>query len=160
MHESTSTAMLATGQNPSVSVGKSPVQPPPVPSYKDKWVRRIYASTITNSTGGVHTFTVSSFGLPADTVVYVDKVQLWNLSAQARGVKCSFSLNNTTDLGNDNVESEDWSSLGQCPGVTFKVPLGHAKGVSNTATVVTAEALPTVTTSTTMVCHLHCWVAV
>lgn len=153
--------MVATGSNPSVSVGKAPVQPPPVPKYKDKWVKRVYAATLsTTDSTTVASFQVASFGIPTDTVVFVDKVQVWNLSAQARGLTASFSVANTTDLGNDNVESEDWSSLGQCPGVTFKVPLGHAKGLSNSVTVVTAQALPSGSNPANYVAHLHCWVAV
>lgn len=152
--------MVAVGQNPSVSVSKAPVEPPPVPSYKDKWVKRVYRSVKTSTSSSTVSFSVSDFGLPTDTVVYVDKVQLWNLTANARGMNGTFHLNTTTDLGNDDVVASDFSSLGQCPGMTFKVPTGHAKGVSNSSVIADMENLFGGTSVFgTGVCHLHCWVA-
>lgn len=152
--------MVAVGQNPSTSVSRAPNQPPPVPLYKDKWVKRTYTATKVATAAGATNFVVNDFGLPADTVVYVDKMQFWNLSASAKGLKATFFNSNATDLGNDSVVAEDWSSLGQCPGVTFKVPLGHAVGVSNGTALGSAESLPSGTGTFTYVSHLHCWVAV
>lgn len=153
--------MLATGSNPSVVVSNAPVQPTAVPKYKDRWVKRVYqASVSTTDAATLANFTVDSFGVPTDTVVYVDKVQVWNLSANAKGVEVTFKATNTTDLGSDDVVATDWSSLGQCPGVTFKVPLGHAKGVSNATVVVAAKPLPSGTGAFVFVTNLHCWVAV
>lgn len=162
MTTSTNKAMVATGGNPSVTVNRAPTQPPPVPSYKDKWVKRVYSATKTSTSPAVVVdFTVNDFGLPADTVVYVDKVQVWNLTAGAKGVETAFKNANSTDLGNDDVVAQDYSSLGQCPGVTYKVPLGHAKGVSNTTVVVSGYDLPKNGTGLPLlVAHLHCWVAV
>lgn len=147
--------------NPSVSVGKAPTQPPPVPEYKDKWVKRVYQALKNAATpSGSVDFGVTNFGLPSDAVVFVDKVQVWNLTPAAKGLEATFPQGNSTDLGTDNVVAQDFSSLGQCPGVTFKVPLGHAKGVSGTTVVVSAKNAFTSTDNPQMVAHLTCWVAV
>jgi hypothetical protein len=161
----TSTASLAVGQNPSVSVGEAPPHPPPIPSYGDKWVRRVYSAVKVAATSGTTDFLQSSFGIPGP--YFVDKVHVWSLfSTGNTSVNClqaSFVQGTSTDLGADDVTADDYGTSASLAGVTFKVPLGHAKEVANTGTAVIVKCgAPTGISvpSSAFVVHLAVWVAI
>lgn len=163
-----STAMLATGTNPSLTLGKAPSNPPPVPSYKDKWVKRTYQSfkSAANATGTA-SFLNSSFGVPGDKY-FVDKIQVWRLgfdNVAEPGLVATFNQGFFTDLGVDAVTAMDFGTGSALPGVTCKVPLGHAVGVSTAGTNSILDVTPAVASGTqsataNYVAHLTCWVSI
>jgi hypothetical protein len=154
--------MMATGSNPSVSVGRAPNHPPPVPTYGNKWVKRTYSSVKTNGAAAADlSFSGGEFGIPGTGSFYVDKLQVWNTSTVDGSINVSFLQGLSTDLGDDPVNVTEYGNAFSMAGVTFKVPLGHAKRVdgssgssNNLVTVFSAKA------STTYVVHLHCWVSI
>lgn len=159
-------AMMATGTNPSLSLGKAPSNPPPVPTYGDKWVKRVYScfKNATTSTGTA-VFTQADFGAPGR--FFVDKFQVWRLGFDTTaepGLRARFKQGAFTDLGADDVVSDDYGSGTSLPGVTCKVPLGHAVGVANTGTTSLVEVAPVVSATTSAnacyVVHMTCWVSV
>ena len=117
--------MVATGSNPSIVVSRAPTEPPPIPSSKDKWVKRIISATtlLTASVAGVCV-------VPADLVGgFIDKIQVWGVDTRA--IVVTLKQGNFTDLGADDIVADDYSSYAQLPGMTFKVPVGHATEVQS-----------------------------
>lgn len=161
-----STAEMATGQNPSISVGSAPDHPPPVTIYGERWVQRTYQATQTatlTATGGV-AFNSNMFGIPGN--FYVDKVQIWKLTQNSGpGIMGFFYQNTTTDLGGDTVVSTDYGTATSLAGMTFKVPLGHAKLVTASSSTALVDCNPAIIKPApygldSYVCHLHCWVSI
>jgi len=165
-HTSTqSKASIATGQNPSVSVSRGPANPPPVPAYGDKWVKRTYSAVKIATAGSPVDFLQSSFGVPG--TFYVDKVQAWNLSSsgvsQITGLGATLKQGLITDLGSDDIVGNDFGTANALASVTFKVPLGHAKAVANTGTgvIVSCDAVsPLANTGGNYLVHLHVWTSI
>lgn len=154
---------MATGMNPSVEVGAAPDHPPPVTNYGEKWVLRTYQAQKTSSsaTGGV-TFSANDFGLSANNTFYVDKVQVWRLTntADSSGLFASFYQQNLTDLGGDALVARDYGTATSLAGMTFKVPLGHAKDVSvGSTSLVDCNPAYGTAQGQTFCAHLHCWVS-
>jgi len=155
---------MAVGQNPSVSISRGPANPPPVPAYGDKWVRRTYSAVKTAVAGSPVDFLQSSFGVPG--VYYIDKVQAWNLSStgvnQVTGLGATLKQGLITDLGTDDIVGNDFGSANSLASVTFKVPLGHAKAVANTGTgvIVSCDAVSPLANAGGNYCvHIHVWVS-
>jgi hypothetical protein len=153
--------MVATGTNPSITVGKAPNHPPPVPTYGDKWVKRVYSAVKANgSTIADVVFNGADFAIPGTGSFYVDKLQVWNASTVDGNITANFSQGTVTDLGDDDVQARDYGNASSMAGVTFKVPLGHAKRVTNSATGSTLVTIKDGGVSRTYVVHLHCWVSI
>jgi len=152
---------VATGQNPSVTVGKAGPNPNPVPTYGNKWVHRTYQKVISETAAGSGVlFKSDSFGVTGS--FFVDKMSVWKLGLNGVGLRANFRQGTSTDLGTDDVTAEDFGSGSSLPGVTFKVPLGHAKEVTSTTVVELLQA-DTPNTSSTVeayVCQLTCWVQI
>lgn len=154
------TASMVTGQNPSVSGTRAPPEPTPVPSYGNKWVKRTYQSTKTETaTNGGVSFLNSSFDVPGP--YFVDKVTVWKVGFNGLGLLARAQPQNYTDLGGSQVGATDYGTGMTLPGVTFKTPVGHAKQMSNSGTtsLVTANTAASSTTLETFVCNLTCWVS-
>jgi hypothetical protein len=159
--------MIATGSNPSLTLGKAPSNPPPIANYSDKWVKRTYSAfKNAGSAIGEASFLANGFNVPGGKY-YVDKIQVWRLgfdTSAEPGIQATFKQGNFTDLGVDDVVGTDYGSGVSLPGVTCKVPLGHATGVSTTSTSPLVESRPVVTATTSQnasyVCHLTCWVSI
>jgi len=152
---------MAVGQNPSITVGPAAPQPAPVPKYGDKFVLRTYQAFKTESTAGTGVnFLQSSFSAPGP--YYVDKISIWKVGVNGTGIRATFSQGISTDLGTDDIEATDFGSADSLPGVTFKVPLGHAKQVANVGSNTLISAAPNVTDAAlqTFVCNLSCWVQI
>lgn len=159
MNNNVSVAMVATGSNPSISVGKAPNHPPPVPVYGDKWVRRIYSTRKVPQTGENEVaFTGGDFSIPGN--FYVDKLQIWNASTVDGILNAKFIQVTTTDLGDDDVAAVDYGTASSMAGITFKVPLGHAKRVTNSTSQNTLVTVTSAKAGATYVVHLHCWVSI
>lgn len=161
----TPAASSSAVMNPSLMLGTAPPNPTPVPAYTDKWVRRIYSAALTTQTAVKEvSFPPSAFNVPGR--LFVDKLQVWKVSDKGTsvGIKATFKQGVFTDLGADDVIASDYGSASSLPGVTCKVPMGHAISVDASANplVVCAPVFPDAltTTSATFVCHLHCWIAV
>jgi len=148
-----SRAMVAVGQNPSIQVSKAPIEPPPIPSTGDKWVKRVYPQLFSISAGS----SVVDVTVPSTVVGgFLDKVQVWGLDNTRMSV--NFKTGNCTDLGTDDVSASDYSSQAQLPGITFKVPLGHAKAISaTTSPVISVDQR---TDAQTVVIHYHAFVKI
>ena len=159
-------ASSSAAANPSLMLGIAPPNPAPVPVYADKWVRRVYGAAIsTQSAVKEVTFAPSAFNVPGK--LFVDKLQVWNLGDNkdnSTGINATFKQGVFTDLGNDDVTAHDFGSANSLPGVSCKVPTGHAIAVDAGANplVVVAPVFPDASTATkaTFVCHLTCWIAV
>jgi len=160
---------MATGQNPSIAVGKSPANPPPLPAVADKWVKRTYSAVKLGPAGTTGTpsppveFLNSSFGIPGP--YYIDKIQVWKLGTNdLLGLGASVPQGNISDLGTDTVVGNDFGSATALPGVTFKVPLGHAKEIPTTGTTTIVSCGPVAPLETsaaqTFVCHMSVWVGI
>jgi len=144
-----SKAMVATGSNPSIVVSRAPTEPPPIPGTKDKWVKRIISQTVTNLA------TFPNVSVPADLISgFIDKIQVWGVDTRALNV--TFKQGNFTDLGQNDIIASYYSSYAQLPGMTVKVPVGHATAVSGAANF----SLMTVTAPLpeTLVIHYHAWI--
>jgi len=158
--------MAATGMNPSISIGVAPDHPPTIPTYGDKFEYRTYGAIFTEAVAGEGVqFRANGFTAPGS--FYVDKIQVWKASTGGGlGLNAGFYQQNSTDLGLDTVNGVDLGTATSLPGVTFKVPEGHAVRVSNATTSILADAKcvtegPNVGTSAkpnTFAAHLHCWV--
>lgn len=144
-----SKAMVATGSNPSIVVSRAPVEPPPIPASQDKWVKRVIAQTVTNLA------TFPDVSVPADLISgFIDKIQVWGVDTRTLNV--TFKQDAFTDLGPNEILASDYSSYAQLPGITVKVPVGHAKGVSgatNFSLLKVTAPLPE-----TLVVHYHAWI--
>lgn len=161
--------MLATGMNPALQLGKCPDHPPPVPLYGDKWVRRTYSSGVKTSTAGSAgvDFLPNAFGVPGDRY-YVDKLQVWRLDlptgTSEPGLLATFHQGVFTDLGAVEVSGSDFGTATSLPGVTCKVPLGHATGVSTsgTSSLVSCNSASAATGVgvENYVAHLTAWVSI
>jgi len=159
--------MVATGQNPSISVGKAPSNPPPVPRYNDKWVKRVYSSGPIGVAGTAASTVVSLAtlfpGIPANTTVFFDKIQVWNTD-RLLNCRAALSSNPITDLGLvESISVDDYGTASDLSGVTFVIPLGHAKQViatSATTDILTLNDTPTPTFAGTYVVHSHVWVQI
>jgi hypothetical protein len=160
---SASTINSATGSSPAISAGPAPDHPPPVPVYGDKWEYRTYSAAFTEAqpNEGVQ-FRANGFNTPG--AFFVDKIQVWRLfSTEGTGINTGFYQINSTDLGNNQVVNvEDYGTATSLPGVTFKVPLGHAREVNDTLQDILVDAKPAIQGSqkASFVAHLHCWVQV
>jgi len=144
-----SKAMVATGTNPSVVISRAPIEPPPIPQVKDKWVKRVIEQTVTNLA------TFPNVSVPAELISgFIDKIQVWGVDT--RSLDVTFKQGNFTDLGANDIVARDYSSYAQLPGMTIKVPVGHATAVSGA----TNFSLLTVNTPlpTTLVVHYHAWI--
>jgi len=159
--------MEATGSNPSITSGPAPDHPPPIPTYGNKWVQRVYAAVFTENLPGEGVqFRANGFNTPG--VYFVDKVQVWKLPSPTGGnvgLDSGFYQGNSTDLGVDTVNVQDFGTATSLPGVTFKVPIGHAKEVNNTVTDILFDAKDIAITNgstfkSSFVGHLHCWVKI
>lgn len=151
--------------NPSLMIGIAPPNPTPVPIYTDKWVRRVYGAAISTQTAVKEvSFPPSAFNVPGK--LFVDKLQVWKIGDKdnSTGIKATFKQGVFTDLGADDVTATDFGTANSLPGVSCKVPMGHAISVDAGANplVVCAPVFPdpSTTTSATFVCHLTCWVAI
>jgi hypothetical protein len=162
-----SKSAVATGEMPSISVGPAPDHPPPATSYGETWVMRTYQSskTATSATGGV-TFGSSDFGLSASDTFFLDKVQIWRLTntATSSGIAGFFYQQNSTDLGGDVVIARDYGTATSLAGMTFKLPLGHAKSISAGSTssaVSIVDCNPAYGVElATYCCQIHCWISI
>lgn len=126
-----SKSALATGQNPSIQVSKAGIEPPPVPSQSDKWVLRTTQQEVSvpKATSAGQQVSVAA---PGNVVGgFLDKVSIWGIGTQSLYV--TLLQGQISDLGDDNIVASDYSSLAQCPGITFKVPMGHASEINSTA---------------------------
>jgi hypothetical protein len=159
--------MVATGQNPSISIGKAPSNPPPVPRYSDKWVKRVYSSNpiavaLANTSVDVD-INLLFPGLPANSTVFFDKIQVWNTD---RLSNCRVGLlsNPITDLGVvDTILVDDYGTSSDLSGVTFVIPLGHAKQVISSSTTNVLQFNAGASTNSfvgTYVVHSHIWVQI
>lgn len=147
---SMSKAMVATGSNPSIAISRAPIEPPPIPASKDKWIKRIIASTTSLGTGG------TDIVVPADLVGgFIDKIQVWGVDT--RSVTVTFKQGNFTDLGADDIVASDYSSYAQLPGLTVKVPVGHAIEISGAANFSLLKVAASGDDSKAVV-HYHAWV--
>ena len=151
--------------NPSLQLGNAPPQPTPVPVYTDKFVKRVYRAVLTTQTATKEvSFPPSAFNVPGK--FFVEKLQVWKVGGDAKsvGIKATFKQGNFTDLGADDITATDYGSANSLPGVSCRVPMGHAVSVDPSANnlVVCAPVVPDPSTSTsvTFVCNLRCWVAV
>jgi len=167
--QSVSRSAIATGQNPSIAIGKAPANPTPIPAIADKWVQRTYScvklgtATTSPTPAPPVEFLNSSFGCPGP--YYIDKIQVWKLGTNDQlGLSASVAQGNITDLGADSVVGNDFGSAMAIPGVTFKIPLGHAKQIPNTGTTTLVSCTPVAPLETssaqTYVCHMTVWVAI
>jgi len=147
-----SKSMVAVGQNPSIQVSRAPIEPPPIAQSGDKWVKRVFPQEFSVPTG-----TANSLIAPPSSVIggFIDKVQVWGLNLTR--LTASLKVDNCTDLGTDDVTASDYSSQAQLPGITFKVPLGHAKAVETATDYVLSIGQSTVAIQT-IVIHYHAWV--
>lgn len=151
--------------NPSLMLGSAPSNPTPVPVYTDKWVRRTYAAALSvQNPLKEASFPPSVFNLPGR--FFVDKMQVWKVGDNdtSVGIKATFKQGVFTDLGVDDVIATDYGTSSSLPGVSCKVPAGHAVSVAPEADIlaVCAPVFPDASTNTsaTFVCHLHCWIAI
>lgn len=161
-----SKSAMATGGNPSIEVGVAPDHPPPVTTYGEKWVQRTYQATQTatsTATGGV-AFNANMFAIPG--TFFIDKVQVWKLTQNSGpGITGFFYQNIATDLGGDTVVATDYGTATSLAGMTFKVPLGHAKSYTASVGGAIVDCNPAIVRPApysldTYVCHLHCWVSI
>jgi len=155
---------MATGQNPSITSGRAPANPQPIPIYGDKWVRRTFSAQGAANEGTGVLFSPASFGIPVGNY-FIDKMQVWNTApATGAGIKALFKTALTTDLGTDTVQVLDYGSATSLAGVSFKIPVGHAKLLSSTDSnsildVDVAQVLNSAN-KVNFVCHAHCWVQI
>jgi len=158
--------MSSTGGNPSIEVGPAPDHPGPVPVYGDKFEYRTYSSPVfTESAAGEGVqFRANGFSAPGD--FFVDKIQVWKVSTGGGlGLNSGFYCANTTDLSaTEVINGTDLGTANSLPGMTFKVPLGHAKEVSASTTSILCDAKCVTEAGSTVknsfVAYLHCWVRV
>lgn len=163
-----SKASAATGAMPAITVGPAPDHPPPATSYGETWVMRTYQAQLTSTntaTGGV-TFKSSDFGLSASDTFYLDKVQIWRLTntATSSGIAGFFYQTNTTDLGGDAVVARDYGTATSLAGMTFKIPLGHARSItasSSSSAVSIVDCNPAYGNElATYCCQIHAWISI
>lgn len=148
--------MIATGQNPSISVGPAPTQPGPVPDYLDKWVLRTYRkeySVPKLATVGAYTSCTAPNELNG---AFLEKVQVWGVGTQSLYLALQQGV--VSDLGQDEILASDYSSLAQLPGVTFMVPPGHATGILTGDNI--CKIFQLVDTAFKVIVHYHAWVRV
>jgi len=144
-----SRAQVATGNAPYITVGKAANQPPPIPQYRDKWVKRTYQVNLKSSGTNPVTLAANSFGpTVAGDLAFLDKLSVWCCNtAQNTGLTASLNQGYVTDSGiQDPVTSQDWGSSMALPGTTFKVPTGHAKAIDlhDTGSICTASTIAAV----------------
>lgn len=161
-----STTRMAVGTNPSLQLGRAPPHPVPVPVYSDKWVRRTYSASLTSAAPAQQVdFAASSFNVPGSKF-FVDKIQVWKVdppAGAAVGIRATFKQGLFTDLGADDVAATDYGTASSLPGVTCKVPVGHAIGVATDGgALVTCVPVVLAPTNATVafVCHLTCFVSI
>lgn len=117
----------------------------------------------TNTASGSCSFNASDFGIPG--TFFVDKVQVWKLTQQSGpGITGYFYQANVTDLSGDTVVSTDFGTATSLAGMTYKVPLGHAKGLTASVGAQLIDCNPAIISTSTYptdsyVCNLHCWVS-
>lgn len=161
-----STTRMAVGTNPSLQLGRAPAHPAPVPVYSDKWVKRTYSASLTTAAPAQSVdFLASSFSVPG-TKFFVDKMQVWKVdppAGAAVGLKATFKQGLFTDLGADDVAATDYGTASSLPGVTMKVPVGHAIGVATDGgnLVTCVPVVPAASGATVaFVAHLTCFVSI
>lgn len=161
-----STTMLAIGANPSLQLGRAPAHPAPVPVYSDKWVRRTYSASLSTAAPAQSVdFTAQLFGVPG-AKFFVDKIQVWKVDppgSAAVGIRATFKQGLFTDLGADDVAATDYGTASSLPGVTMKVPIGHAIGVAvDAGNMVTCVPITLAASGATVTyaCHLTCFVSI
>jgi hypothetical protein len=143
-----STAQIATGGVPYVTTGKAPPNPRPVPVYRDTWVKRTYQVSKTVATGTQASLKANELGpTVAGDIGFVDKITVWGLNPGS-GLSAALNQSTVTDSDlSDPLTVKDFGSATSLPGVTFKVPLGHAKAVDLHDVIVLATADPAITTA-------------
>jgi len=157
---------MATSENPSIEVGIAPDHPTPLPVYGDKFEYRSYSSPVfTEAAAGEGVqFRANGFSAPGN--FFVDKVQVWKVSTGGGlGLNAGFYCATSTDLSaTEVVNGTDLGTANSLPGMTFKVPTGHAVEVSNATTSIVADAKcmseAGSTVKNSFVCYLHCWVRI
>jgi len=161
-----SRSMVATGQNPSIVIGKAPSNPPPVSKYSDKWVKRVYSSSpLSVPTSAVVDVKISQLfpGLTSGSTVFFDKIQVWNTN-RLNNCRVGLLPEPITDLGLvDTIEVDDYGTSSALSGTTFVIPLGHAKQVTSSSTVSILSlngATGNETFTGTYVVHSHVWVQI
>jgi hypothetical protein len=83
----------------------------------------------------------------AGDIGFVDKITVWGLNPGS-GLSAALNQSTVTDSGlSDPITVKDFGSATSLPGVTFKVPLGHAKAVDLHDVTVLATADPAITTA-------------
>lgn len=144
-----------------VQIGPAPPQPTPVPQYGSKFVRRVYQTlkTETSASSGVE-FLNSSFGIPG--YYYIDKLSVWKVGLNGTGMEAQFNPANAMENNPQPVKVNDFGSGTSLPGVTFKVPVGHAKQLPSTGSTILLSCKPVVGSSTTetFVANLYVWVQI
>jgi len=160
-----SKGQIATNSAPVVTVGRAAAQPPPAPRYRDKWVLRTYQidKATTSSTNDASLLASDIGPAVAGDLGFIDKISVWNTTPNA-GISASLNQGTVTDSGiTDPVTGLDWGSYNSLPGVTFKVPTGHAKAIDlHAATVLaTATTLQQGTGTAYHYCfHVSLWVSI
>lgn len=122
---------MATGYTETITVSSAPDQPPPVPKYGEKWAKRLiqFEVSLPKATGANQYVNILA-PTELDTAI-LDSLTIWGVGTQS--LYASLNSGTTTDLNQGFVDADDFSSLAQLPGVCFRIPVGHAKGLSNGA---------------------------
>lgn len=84
----------------------------------------------------------------------MDKVSIWGIGTQS--LYTTLAQSACTDLGNDDVTASDFSSLAQCPGITYKIPVGHATEIAASSVVLRIDQLGDIAFKA--IVHWHAWI--
>jgi len=139
--------------NPSITVSKAPVEPPPIPKTGDKWARRTIQQEVSVPAAASGQLVELIQPPPECTGGILDRVTVWGVGTQSLYVTLFQSA--VSDLGSDEVVANDYSSLAQLPGVTFTLPEGHAIELTTNTNAMKIDRL---TTAFKVVVHYHLWI--